>query len=49
MTDEPATTTLTSRWKFADGWRVDAFDAATIEVTTDENGIPAWLLALARI
>jgi hypothetical protein len=34
---------------FADGWRVDALDAATIEVTTDADGIPAWLLALARI
>jgi SAM-dependent methyltransferase len=34
---------------FADGWRVDALDAATIEVTTDADGIPAWLLAITRI
>lgn len=34
---------------FADGWRVDALDSATIEVTTDADGIPAWLLALTRI
>jgi len=34
---------------FADGWRIDALDPATIEVTTDTDGIPAWLLALTRI
>jgi len=34
---------------FADGWRVDTLDAATIEVTTDADGMPAWLLAVTRI
>lgn len=34
---------------FADGWRVDALDAATIEVTTDAVGIAAWFLAVGRI
>jgi cyclopropane fatty-acyl-phospholipid synthase-like methyltransferase len=34
---------------FADGWRVDSLAAATIEVTIDANGIPAWLLATTRI
>lgn len=34
---------------FADGWRVDALEAATIEVTTDTSGAAAWLLALTRV
>lgn len=34
---------------FADGWRVDALDTTTIDVVTDADGIPAWLLAASRI
>jgi hypothetical protein len=30
---------------FADGWRVDSLDPATIETTTEPAGIRAWLLA----
>lgn len=33
---------------FADGWQIDALDAASIEVVTDADGIPAWLLAVTR-
>jgi cyclopropane fatty-acyl-phospholipid synthase-like methyltransferase len=34
---------------FADGWRIDSIDAATIDITTDPDGIRAWLVALTRI
>ncbi|MGW0080991.1 class I SAM-dependent methyltransferase [Streptomyces sp. NPDC003393] len=34
---------------FADGWRVDSIEAATIDITTDPAGIPARLAALTRI
>jgi len=34
---------------FADGWRVDSIEAATIDITTDPNGIRAWLVALTKI
>jgi SAM-dependent methyltransferase len=37
------------RVSFADGWRVDAIDRATIDITTDPDGIRAWLAALTRI
>jgi SAM-dependent methyltransferase len=33
---------------FADGWRVDSIDPATIDITTDPNGIHAWLVAVTR-
>jgi hypothetical protein len=49
MTDEPRHRNSDLALEVRRRWRVDALDAATIEVTTDENGIPAWLLALARI
>jgi cyclopropane fatty-acyl-phospholipid synthase-like methyltransferase len=34
---------------FAQGWRVDSLEPATIEVSTEPDGIRAWLLALTRI
>jgi len=34
---------------FADGWRVDSIEPATIEITPDPDGIRAWLAALTRI
>lgn len=34
---------------FADGWRVDSIEPATIDVTIDPDGIRAWLVALTRI
>jgi cyclopropane fatty-acyl-phospholipid synthase-like methyltransferase len=34
---------------FADGWRIDSVEAATIDITTDPDGIRAWLAALTRI
>jgi hypothetical protein len=34
---------------FADGWRVDSIEPATIDITTDADGIRAWLVALTRI
>jgi cyclopropane fatty-acyl-phospholipid synthase-like methyltransferase len=34
---------------FADGWRVDSIEPATIDITTDPDGIRAWLVALTRI
>ena len=33
---------------FADGWRVDAIDAATLEVNIDPAGVRAWLAAITR-
>jgi hypothetical protein len=33
---------------FADGWRVDSLEPATIEITTDPDGIRAWFAALTR-
>jgi cyclopropane fatty-acyl-phospholipid synthase-like methyltransferase len=32
----------------ADGWQVDSIEPATIEITTDPNGIRAWLADLTR-
>jgi SAM-dependent methyltransferase len=34
---------------FAAGWQVDSVEAATIDITTDPDGIRAWLTALTRI
>ncbi|WP_410567468.1 class I SAM-dependent methyltransferase [Amycolatopsis sp. cmx-4-61] len=34
---------------FADGWRVDSVEPATIEITSDPDGIRAWFAALTRI
>jgi SAM-dependent methyltransferase len=34
---------------FAQGWRIDSLEPATIEVTTERDGIRAWLLAATRI
>jgi SAM-dependent methyltransferase len=33
---------------FTGGWRTDSIEASTIEITTDPDGIPAWLAALTR-
>ena len=33
---------------FADGWRVDSIEPATIDITTDPDGIRASLVALTR-
>lgn len=33
---------------FADGWRVDAIEPATIDITTDPDGIWAWLATFTR-
>jgi SAM-dependent methyltransferase len=33
---------------FADGWRVDSIEPATIDITTDPAGIQAWLVAATR-
>jgi SAM-dependent methyltransferase len=33
---------------FADGWRVDSIEPATIDITTDPDGIRAWRVALTR-
>ncbi|MEU5112907.1 class I SAM-dependent methyltransferase [Streptomyces longwoodensis] len=34
---------------FADGWRIDSVEPNTIDITTDPDGIRAWLVALTRI
>ena len=34
---------------FTTGWRVDSIEPATIEITTDPDGIRAWLAAVTRI
>jgi cyclopropane fatty-acyl-phospholipid synthase-like methyltransferase len=36
------------RASLADGWRIDAIEPATIDITTYSGGIPAWLAALTR-
>jgi cyclopropane fatty-acyl-phospholipid synthase-like methyltransferase len=33
---------------FADGWRIDSIEPATLEITTDPGGIQAWLIAATR-
>jgi 2-polyprenyl-3-methyl-5-hydroxy-6-metoxy-1,4-benzoquinol methylase len=35
--------------RFAEGWRVDSVEPATLDSLTDPEGIPAWLIALTRI
>ncbi len=34
---------------FAQGWRLDSIEPATIDITTDPDGIRAWLVAVTRI
>lgn len=34
---------------FADWWRVDSIEPATIDITSDPDGIRAWLATLTRI
>jgi SAM-dependent methyltransferase len=34
---------------FAEGWRADSIEPATIEVTTSPEGVRAWLAAFTRI
>ncbi|NBH03464.1 class I SAM-dependent methyltransferase [Amycolatopsis sp. SID8362] len=33
---------------FSGGWRVDSIEPATIEITTDPDGVRAWFAALTR-
>jgi cyclopropane fatty-acyl-phospholipid synthase-like methyltransferase len=33
---------------FADGWRVDSIEPATIDITADPDGVRAWLAAVTR-
>jgi cyclopropane fatty-acyl-phospholipid synthase-like methyltransferase len=37
------------RASFADGWRVDAIEPATIDIASAPDGIRAWLATLTRI
>lgn len=34
---------------FADGWRLDFIEPATIDITTDPDGVRAWLVAVTKI
>ncbi|GIH46294.1 Methyltransferase domain-containing protein [Microbispora rosea] len=34
---------------FTEGWRVDTTEETTLDSLTDEDGIPAWRIALTRI
>jgi hypothetical protein len=34
---------------FADGWRVDSIEPATLEVSTEPDGIRAWSVAATRV
>lgn len=34
--------------EFTQGWRVDSLQPATIEVSTESDGIRAWLLATTK-
>jgi hypothetical protein len=34
---------------FAHGWQIDSLEPATIDVTSEPNGIRAWLLAATRM
>jgi cyclopropane fatty-acyl-phospholipid synthase-like methyltransferase len=34
---------------FAEGWRIDTVEPATIDITTDPDGIRAWLAAVTRV
>jgi len=33
---------------FTDGWRIDSIEPTTLDSRTDEDAIPAWLIALTR-
>jgi len=33
---------------FTQGWRIDSMEATTLDSRTDQDGIPAWLIALTR-
>ncbi|MEU6251243.1 class I SAM-dependent methyltransferase [Streptomyces sp. NPDC047043] len=33
---------------FAAGWRIDSIEPSTIDITTDPDGVRAWLVALTR-
>jgi len=33
---------------FAQGWLIDSIEPATIDITTDPAGVPAWLVAVTR-
>jgi hypothetical protein len=33
---------------FAEGWRIDSIEPSTIDITTDPDGIRAWLVALTK-
>jgi SAM-dependent methyltransferase len=33
---------------FAEGWRIDSIEATVLDSLTDDDGIPAWLIALTR-
>jgi ubiquinone/menaquinone biosynthesis C-methylase UbiE len=37
------------RAAFADGWQIDSLEPAAIEISTDPDGIRAWLLASTRV
>ncbi len=34
---------------FAQGWRIDLIESATIDITTDADGILAWLVTVIRL
>jgi hypothetical protein len=34
---------------FTSGWQLDSLEPARIEITTDPNGIRAWLATLTRL
>ncbi len=34
---------------FASGWWIDSVEPSTIDITTDPNGLRAWLISLTRI
>jgi hypothetical protein len=36
------------RASFADGWRIDALERSSIEITLDPGGAQAWLVAATR-
>jgi SAM-dependent methyltransferase len=36
------------RENFADGWRIDSLEPATIEVVLDPSTVQAWLVAMTR-
>jgi hypothetical protein len=34
---------------FGDGWRIDAIEPATLEVTIDPAGVRAWRVSVTRV